>query len=155
MNIDILREYLVLDLTSSTYLRWVKTSSNRGKAGNEAFTAVAHGYSTGKLLGVKLMAHRVIYALKVGKWPDGDVDHIDGNCRNNHPDNLREVTKSVNQHNQRRAKGFTWNVKANKFYVKLKVLGATYWVGAYDTALDARAAYLKAKMKVHPDCGWW
>lgn len=155
MDISILREYLAIDLTSSTYLRWIKTSSNRGKAGSEAFTAVAYGYNNGKLLGVKLMAHRVIYALTVGKWPDLDVDHIDGNCRNNHPSNLREVSKSVNQHNQRRAKGFTWNVKAQKFYVKLNVMGTTHWIGAYDTELDARAAYLTAKMKLHPNCGWW
>ena len=45
-------------------------------------------------------AHVLIFALVHRRWPmDGMlIDHIDGDPRNNHPDNLREVTHDENNH---------------------------------------------------------
>ena len=44
------------------------------------------------------LAHTLVFALVHRRWPrDGMViDHIDDDPRNNHPDNLREVTHHVN-----------------------------------------------------------
>lgn len=40
-----------------------------------------------------VMAHRLVYELKVGPIQDGmQIDHIDGNKTNNRPDNLEAVT---------------------------------------------------------------
>ena len=47
-------------------------------------------------------ATRIIFALYHGRWPDGYIDHIDGDPQNNHITNLREVTPSQNAKNHRR-----------------------------------------------------
>ena len=55
--------------------------------------------------GRHLVLHRLIME-DVPHGPDQtEIDHIDGNPLNNHPDNLRWVTSSVNHHNQRDANG--------------------------------------------------
>ena len=69
-------------------------------AGKEAFTAKnADGYFSGKLLGASMRAHVVIWAYCHGEWPNGEIDHIDGNRGNNRIENLRCVDKSTNQRN--------------------------------------------------------
>ncbi len=57
--------------------------------------------------GKKYFLHRVVWALANGRWPGSgmQVDHIDRDTRNNHPDNLREATASQNQRNQSANKG--------------------------------------------------
>lgn len=45
--------------------------------------------------------HRVIWEITYGQIPDGmEVDHIDRNSLNNHLDNLRLVSKGLNQRNK-------------------------------------------------------
>src|SRR4051812_40825019 len=50
------------------------------------------------------LAHRLAWLYVHGRWPIGDIDHIDGNASNNAISNLREVSRSVNMQNQRRAR---------------------------------------------------
>ena len=79
---------------------------NKRFANKEAFTAIdSHGYRHGQLLGRMCLAHRVVFALRHGRWPEGAVDHIDGDRTNNRPDNLREATGSQNKHNQHKVVG--------------------------------------------------
>jgi hypothetical protein len=50
----------------------------------------------------KYQAPRVILSLRQGRAVRvaGVVDHVDGNTRNNEPENLREVTRTQNQMNR-------------------------------------------------------
>lgn len=75
---------------------------NARYAKKEAFTAYdAYGYKMGRLGPVGLKAHRVIYALHKGRWPEGDVDHINGVRDDNRIENLREASRSQNLSNSR------------------------------------------------------
>lgn len=44
--------------------------------------------------------HRVVFAMTHGRWPDGQLDHIDRDKLNNRPSNLREVNASDNCKNK-------------------------------------------------------
>lgn len=72
---------------------------NTRHAGTEAFTCVDGGYKRGAVHGVWMRAHRVAYAIHYRKWPDGEIDHINGNRTDNRIINLRDVPHSVNSKN--------------------------------------------------------
>lgn len=42
------------------------------------------------------LAHRIVFLLVYGHWPQGVCDHVDRNPRNNHPHNLRDVPRGDN-----------------------------------------------------------
>jgi len=62
----------------------------------------AGSYKQVSIKGKRYKLHRIIWALANGRWPNPEmqVDHINRDPRNNHPDNLREVTASQNQRNR-------------------------------------------------------
>ena len=53
-------------------------------------------------MGVRLMAHRVAWAIYYGVWPTGMIDHINGDGLDNRICNLRDVTHKENARNSRR-----------------------------------------------------
>lgn len=46
--------------------------------------------------GYKYLIHRIIWLLNYGVWPTHQIDHIDGNKKNNRLENLRDVTELEN-----------------------------------------------------------
>ncbi len=100
--------------------------------------------------------HEISWLLFNDKLPEGrlTIDHLDGNVDNHHPYNLRAVSTSVNQHNQRRAKGYSWSKQRGKWQARISLSGVLISLGLFDTELDARAAYIRAKREYHPECGW-
>jgi len=81
--------------------------------------------------------------------PDGmQTDHIDRNGLNNQRNNLRVVTRQQNQFN-RNAKGYCFDKPTQKFRAQIRLNGKQIHLGFFETALEARAAYLKAKHIYH------
>lgn len=63
------------------------------------------------LKGKPVAEHRYVWFLNTGKWPDKQIDHIDGNKKNNDFSNLRLATNSENQRNQSIRKNNTSGIK--------------------------------------------
>jgi len=73
---------------------------NARYSNKEAFTAIgSHGYMTGSVLDIKILAHRAVFALEFGLWPEFQVDHINGNKLDNRLANLRSATNAENARN--------------------------------------------------------
>lgn len=149
---EFIRQYLAVDTTSPTGLRRLGHPHKAHAArctGRPAGTPDSKGYCRTIVHGRMLLNHRIIWFLHHGEWPIGDVDHIDGNPRNNHPDNLRDVGRTENNHN-RAARGYHWHKRARKWLAQIQLDGKKHNLGYFNTEAEARAAYLAAKVKYHP-----
>ena len=107
----------------------------------------------------KYSAHRLAWLYVHGKWPNDQIDHINGNRADNRLINLREVTGAVNNQNQRRARtdnkscgllGVSKN--RDKWRARIWLGGVERCLGSFPTPEEAHKAYLKAKRKLHPGC---
>lgn len=77
------------------------------------------------------------------------LDHINGNGTDNRICNLRSVTNQENTFNNKKAKGYCWSNKDNKFISKIQINNKEIYLGSFDNKDNARQAYLKAKEKYH------
>jgi hypothetical protein len=141
----LIRERLLIDPTSPTGLRWRKRYNNRTRPDLVAFPSVRKGYYVGRLGGQNLEAHRVVFFLHNGYWPDL-IDHWDRNKQNNHPDNLRD--RSVQDNNQN-VIGRGWVRHQGRYQAQITVSGKVLYLGMYDTPEAAHEAYLIAKAVYH------
>lgn len=75
---------------------------NRRYGGQPAGGKTLNGYYSVKIESKSFFAHRVVYALsrETTLFNDLFIDHIDRNKQNNHPDNLRLATRSLNSINR-------------------------------------------------------
>ena len=124
----------------------------RGKrimVGEEAGSLYSTGYQTTMINRKRYSNHRLIHIYHYGKIAnDLQVDHIDRNRLNNNIENLRLVTIQENQFNTN-AKGYYFCKSINKFRSQIVLKGKQKYLGDFDTAEEARGAYLKAKNELH------
>jgi hypothetical protein len=69
------------------------------KYGESLKTTHHSGYIYMQIAGKKYAGHRLAWLSVYGHFPDGQIDHIDGNRSNNALSNLRVVSNQVNQQN--------------------------------------------------------
>ena len=96
-----LKEYLEVDPTSPSGLRWKKQPSKRAKVGSVAGTRRIDGYWRIQFAGQLTLAHRLVLLLS-GVKPQSDdlvADHINRDRSDNRLENLRWATRSLNVRN--------------------------------------------------------
>jgi hypothetical protein len=141
-------------------LTWKVSTGGHVRAGAEAGTITNHGYRRIMLDGTKYLAHRLAWYIAYGAMPAGQIDHINGNRADNRLKNLRDVSQSVNQQNQRRAQigsgsgllGVHYYKARGKWQAHITVGGRSRSLGYFAIAEDAQAAYLAAKRQLHAGC---
>ena len=132
----------------------------RGTAGPGSVAGTSWGgrYINIRIDGQSHQAHRLAWFYVNNVWPDGDIDHIDGNKKNNRIENLRSVTRTVNQQNIRKA--YSGNKcgmlgvyrQKNRWIAEIVVNGIRNRLGSFDTPELAHHAYLNAKRELHVGC---
>ena len=92
--------------------------------------------------------HRLVYQAFVGELDDTLViDHIDGNRKNNHQSNLRQIHT---RENTNRAKSHPYGMgvhflkNRNKYIATIGIEGKSYYLGVYSNCEDASIAYSNA-----------
>lgn len=90
--------------------------------------------------------HRVAWAFVYGKWPDGVIDHINGDKADNRISNLRDVTQNENLKNRRnKGVGVSWEKNIGKWRASITRNGKTNTLGFYETKDEAVSARMKAE----------
>jgi hypothetical protein len=117
------------------------------RAGDEAGFSRRDGYRRINLYGVQFGAHRLAFFLMTGRWPS-EIDHVNRCPSDNRWVNLREATRSQQCANRvhQNATGFkgVFRQSSGRFWTAVKKDGVRHYIGTFDTAEQAHAAYVTA-----------
>jgi hypothetical protein len=141
------------------HLTWLDRPSNHC-IGNIAGSLRKDGRVLVKINDRTYGAHRICWVLFHGKWPKYEIDHINGDPSDNSIKNLRDVSRTVNQQNRKKAQtnnssgllGVYLRANRNNYVAQIRINGKGKYLGSFDTAAEAHQAYLKAKRKHHEGC---
>jgi len=133
-------------------LTWRVFRGSRAKAGDLAGTA-ANGYLRVRVGDSLYYVHRLAWFIYYGKWPENQIDHINGNRIDNRIENLREANHSINgknteihRNNTTGHSGVTWNKKRRKYVAQIKVNYKVIYLGYYTDIDGAVAARKQAEI---------
>ena len=141
-----LRELLHYDPETGIFT-WKVSTSNGVKVGDITGCPSGPGY-----LGIRLQrrlhsAHRLAWLYVYGRWPKGQIDHINRNRTDNRICNLREVSHKQNNQNRSKAgnntsghTGVVWHKQRSKWQATIKHNQKNVSLGLFTNLEDAVAA---------------
>lgn len=134
-----------------------KTSRKGMPVGKNIALPQSSGYLRVSYKGYRYLAHRLAWIIFYRENPPGQIDHINGDRKDNRIKNLRIALPSENNQNQSKAKGKNkvigvYLMESGRYQAKIKANGKTKILGRFDSEEEASQAYWSAKMKFHPFC---
>lgn len=145
MTLDELRRRLNYDPQTGEF-RW-KVRAGRGLPGMIAGTAHNRGYWQIRVCDELHLAHRLAWLMTYGEWPAEDIDHINGDKRDNRIANLRAASRSQNmankgpnRNNTSGYKGVWYFKRTGKWMAGFRKDGRSIHVGCFDTPEEAAEA---------------
>lgn len=150
-----MRSYLSYDVNTGVFT-YTRKKGKMG-AGKIAGTTNKQGHIEINFNQKKYQAHRVAWLFCNGRWPDGIIDHINRDPKDNRISNLRESTDSDNMHNRDKAHpinktgliGASFRKKTGKWVSQIRVNYKIFHIGVFDTPEEAHMAYMKEKLERH------
>jgi hypothetical protein len=162
-SIEYLRECLDVDYETGTLYWKVRPeshfSSERGmKIFNTRFSGKpagtknsCYGYYSVLFRTRRVQSHIIIFAMKNCRYPEGQLDHINGVRDDNRLQNLREVDNSENHRNMKLFRtstsgcpGVSWDKKNKKWKVQIRTKEKWIHLGRYQKIEDAICARISA-----------
>lgn len=111
------------------------------------------GYRSGHLFRVSAKAHRVVWAMMTGQWPNEKIDHINGIRSDNRWVNLRQVSNSMNLRNAKMRNdnasghnGIGWHKASGKWRARITLVNQQVHLGTFSKIEDAIAARSAAEI---------
>lgn len=133
-----------------------KVACVKGGVGTEAGDTNERGYRRVSVDGVRRLAHRVVWAIHYGDWPELLIDHVNGNRSDNRIVNLRLATNSQNLCNRGLQKnsttgfrGVSFEKRKRLFEAHIKINGKKKFLGYFRTAEEASVVYERAAQRLH------
>ena len=134
-------------------LTWL-VAHQKVKIGDEAGHLRDDGYVDISIKGTLFLAHRVIWCLVYGYWPEHEVDHLNRIRDDNRIENLEHKTQSCNLRNgsvRRDSKtgipGVHYSHKLDKYIVRITVGPKRIYVCTVNTLVEAARARHAAEIK--------
>lgn len=151
ISIDTLKRKLKYDPSTGIFTRnCVMTGSS---IGDICGTEKEDGYVLISIDRVLYRAHRLAWLYCYGRWPDGDIDHINRIRSDNRISNLREANRSENLCNSSRRsdnktgiRGVSFNRKNKNYTVRIQKNGkilTRHGVSNIGTARDIAQMFAK------------
>ena len=136
---------------------WVVRPNRRIPAGSVAGYVDSWGYVSIKVCGKLRKAHRIAFLIMEGRFPQDQVDHINGNRADNRWTNLRKATRSQNMQNiagptSRNTSGFlgvTRGLRGKGWIAQIVIKKRRYHLGTFECPEEAHRAYVEAKKRLH------
>ena len=112
------------------------------------------GYRMLTVFGVSHRAVRLIWLIATGRWPEKEVDHINGLRSDDRFCNLREATRAENSRNRPKREGTRFKLKGvsklhNRYAASIGFNGAHYYLGCFSSEEEAHSAYKDAAFILH------
>lgn len=134
---------------------WKVSRSNVVKSGTPVKHVSKCGYRQVRLKKHLWMVHRLIWLKVYGEFPDGYIDHINGNRLDNSLINLRVVDKNKNMQNRKSANrdsksgvlGVCYDKQSGKYRAQLVINFVKVLNKKFNTLDEAKSAYNIAKEK--------
>lgn len=153
----------VLDYNEKTgVFTWLVATNGRRRVGERAGNLRPDGYVQIKVDKIMHRAHRLAWLCMTGEWPlEEQIDHRHGVRSDNRWSNLRELSRSHNNQNQRVAQrnnkssgllGVSQRNAGQGFQARIRFQNREKRIGTFPTAELAHQAYLTAKRQLHPGC---
>lgn len=136
-------------------LFWRISPIPKVKVGDRAGHHASNGYRNVVYRGKYYGEHRLIWLWVHGKWPDGEIDHINGARSDNKIENLRDVTVTQNNWNSRGKKsggglkGAYRHKRSGMWHSQISQNKKIHYLGFFKTEEDAHAAYVQAATRLH------
>jgi hypothetical protein len=144
---DDLQEWLTYHPETGKFtVKKLRPSQHRNKVGNE-IGAINQGRYQIKTGNKKYQRSRLAWFFSYGVFPEGCIEHINGDILDDRICNLREisrndVTKKVesNRRNSTGYPGVSFHKKSGKFSAQVRMGGKNYYLGLYEDAKEASVA---------------
>lgn len=155
-----LREILSYDRLIGVFVWLVKPNEGRGsvRIGDVAGTLCEDGYRRIGIDGNTYPEHRLAWLYDAGAFPPDEMDHKDTIRDHNWIANLRPATYAQNAQNKNKASarsksgllGAFKRAGRHRWFSTITVDGKQTNLGTFSTAEAAHAAYMAAKVNLHP-----
>jgi hypothetical protein len=114
----------------------------------------SNGYLFGAIANRKMFAHRVAWAMHHGCWPDGEIDHVNHDKKDNRIVNLRVVQRTQNAMNLSKSKrnlsgvtGVFKSTQTMRWQAQIRINRKSIHLGSFELFDDAVAARRKAEIQ--------
>jgi hypothetical protein len=155
------KERLVYSPNSGLFHWRTRIHGSNHHPGDEAGHLRRHKYYTYQAIQIGKethLSHRLAWLYMLGEFPNGLVDHINGDTLDNRWINLRPADRSLNAQNQRKASrnnktGFLGvSMFQGRYRATIRYDGRVNLIGSYGSPEEAHEAYLRVKRVKHKGC---
>lgn len=116
------------------------------------------GHRRIRIRNIRYAAHRLAWMWVYGEFPNGNLDHINGNPDDNRIENLRIASVAENSRNAKTpftntsgVKGVYWHKGKKRWYASCRVNGKKIFIGTFKEIKEAEKVMVEFRNNHHKE----